>query len=148
MFRFIELLTICALLLVQGCATSGQTTLLGLGIGSLAGGTIGALVDAGPKDRLRGQNLFCGSSIGGLLGASGAYLLHPNDSKRAEIADMASQTNALMKPKQQAIDSADHPLVVPPQVETRYVDDQVKGNTFVPGHLEFQIVQPGQWNKE
>lgn len=148
MLRFYKLIFPTTLLLVSACATNGQTTLVGMGVGTLVGGIVGALADASPKGRLRGQSMFCGSTIGGLVGAGAGYLFHPNDPKKAEMAEAASQANALINPKAKPPQTIDHPLVVPPQVETRYVDDQVKGNTFVPGHLEFQMIQPGQWNKE
>lgn len=148
MFRNPITVSFIFLLVLSGCATSGQTTLLGLGLGSLVGGAIGSLADAGKNGRLRAQNIFMGSSIGGAAAATSAFLLHPKDDKKEEMASFADKTNALMKPPAPLGATVDHPLLVPPRVETRYLDDQVKGNTFIPGHLEFQLVQPGQWSRE
>jgi hypothetical protein len=148
MFKMLKLMPALALIFISGCAASGQTTLLGLGVGSLVGGAVGAAMDGGPRDRLRPQNIYLGSAIGGILAATTAFLFHPDPEKKTEMADIAAKTNELMRPKKAVPEATEQPLLVPPKVETRYIDDQVKGSTFVPGHLEFQITQPSQWSRE
>ena len=39
------------------------------------------------------------------------------------------------------------PILIPPRVEARYVEDQVRGGTFIPGHVEYQIIEPAKWSK-
>jgi hypothetical protein len=148
MFKILKPLSVFTLIFISGCATSGQTTLLGLGVGSLVGGAFGAAMDGGPRARLRPQNIFMGSALGGVLAATTAFFLHPDPEKKTEMADIAAKTNELMRPKKAVPEATEQPLLVPPKVETRYIDDQVKGSTFVPGHLEFQITQPSQWSRE
>jgi hypothetical protein len=38
------------------------------------------------------------------------------------------------------------PNLVPAKVEVRFVEDQVKGNVFVPAHFEYVILEPARWS--
>lgn len=39
------------------------------------------------------------------------------------------------------------PVVIPPAVDSYFVDDQVKGGTFVPGHMEYRIKEGAKWQR-
>ena len=39
------------------------------------------------------------------------------------------------------------PTLIPAKVESRFVDDQVRGNVFVPAHVEYIIVEPARWTR-
>ncbi len=141
--RLLLVLTLC---FVPACSTTGRTTLLGMGLGLATGAAIGTAADAGPKARYRTQNVAIGSAIGSVLGAIVAFLFHPNEAQRpisgtnvpapAAISDPLTQPNGLTTP----------PIMTPPKVETHFVDDEVVGNKFIPGHFEYQIVEPPKWN--
>jgi len=144
----IKVFLLITILSISGCATSGQTTLLGLGIGTVVGGSMGALAPSGPKGRLRSRNTFIGTTIGAIVGAAIAYIVRPKEEKSTEKAELISdkKTMDLFRPKYTG--DKNEPTLLEPRVETRYIDDQVRGNVFVPGHLEYQIVEPAQWRKE
>jgi hypothetical protein len=131
---------------LAGCSTNGHSTLTGLGIGALSGASVGLAIDPGPKARYRTQNIGIGVATGAIVGAITGFLFHRNDKN-------TTQPKLLDGPS--ALDTANNPATSPlfqpeltqPKVETRFIDDQVKGSTFVPGHLEYQIVEPSKWNR-
>lgn len=131
-----------------GCASSGGTTLIGLAAGAATGGTIGAATDQSRRGRQQFQNASIGAAVGGALGAFIAFLVHPRDAKEVTEPPVPKMIPGTQIPDSAQTAPTEAPVLTPAQVETRYVDDQVRGNTFVPGHLEYQIVQPSQWSRE
>ena len=123
---------------ISGCATTKRSTLLGAGIGAATGAGAGALVHPGPAKQDRIQNIFVGAAISSLLGAGIGYLFH-DDKKEATSSSVVGASTYSGGPGD--------PQLIPAQVETHFVDDQVKGGTFVPGHFQYRIKQPTQWKK-
>jgi len=37
------------------------------------------------------------------------------------------------------------PRLIPARTEARWVPDQIRGSTFVPGHFEYVIVEGARW---
>ena len=133
-------------ILVTGCATSGQSTLAGMGVGGAFGAGVGAIADGGDNGQNRIRNVFIGATAGSLLGAGAGYLAH-DATKKAEKEAYLNGKKDGQKESQRSVDSSHDPVLLPPRVEARYVEDQVRGSTFVPGHVEYQIVEPARWSK-
>jgi hypothetical protein len=128
-----------------GCATSTKSTLFGAGVGAAAGGGIGALVDPGDKGRGRIKNAYVGAAAGAILGGAGGYLIH----ETMEAKEQASYEKGKADGRTALVNSgsgSNPPNLIPPRVEVRFVDDQTKGNTYVPAHFEYVIVEPAKWN--
>lgn len=132
--------------LVTACATSGQSTLAGMGIGAGLGGAVGAIADGGAYGQNRIRNVFIGSTAGSLLGAGTGYLTHDTIRKAKSEAYQNGKKDG-QKEVKLSTSSSREPVLIPPRVEARYVEDQVRGGTFIPGHVEYQIVEPAKWSK-
>lgn len=141
---FIPVLLIA--ILISGCATSGKTTLLGSGIGVGLGAGVGAIANGGPSGRNKIRNVFIGATAGSLLGAGAGYLAQELIEKREQDAFDKGKKEG-QKPIANYNGEPGQPVLVPPRVEGRYVEDQVRGNTFVPAHFEYQIVEPARWSR-
>lgn len=132
--------------LVQGCASSGKSTLTGMGVGAGLGAGIGAIADPGPKGEGRIRNVFIGATAGSLVGAGAGYLTHGMVEKHEKEAYEKGKKDGEKTP-QTYVGSTGEPQLLPPRIETRFVDDQVRGSTFIPAHFEYLIVEPARWNK-
>lgn len=130
---------------LAGCATSSKSVLLGAGSGAAAGAGIGALVDPGPNGRGRIKNAYIGAAAGAVLGGAAGYLLHETTEARESAAFEKGKSDGLVRAAQ-ANSNGQPPNLIPPKVEVRFVDDQVKGNTFVPAHFEYLILEPARWS--
>ncbi|MBI3556390.1 MAG: hypothetical protein HY074_09025 [Deltaproteobacteria bacterium] len=137
---------IAILALAPGCATSGRSTLLGAGAGAGLGAGIGAMVDPGPKGEGRIRNVFIGAAAGSLVGAGAAYLAHEEVMDR-EKASYEKGKKDSEKPSTASSAPTGAPVLLPPRVESRFVDEQVRGNVYVPAHFEYVIVEPARWSK-
>ncbi len=129
---------------LQGCASTGRATLLGAGVGAAAGSGVGLLADPGRKGQHRARNVIVGGALGGLLGAGVGYVTQ-------ELVERG-QNEAYAKGKEErqtngAAPTTGTPVLIPPRVESRFVDDVVRGSTFVPAHVEYQIVEPARWSR-
>lgn len=141
--RFLHcLLAFC----LSGCATPGGTTFLGTMVGSVVGASVGALADGGPKGRGRTRNIFIGATIGAAIGATTGFFTEPKTDRKnpapfETLKEPRTDLTAILPN-----DSAP-PILVPPRVDSYFVDDQIRGNVFVPGHMEYQIKEPARWTK-
>lgn len=104
-----------AVVLCTACACAGKTK----APSADPSGTISALTDPGPKGRGRIRAVYVGSL--------------PEVEPPAQKAQAA--TNA----------STSKPVLVPARVEARFVDDEVRGNVFIPAHFEFVLVEPAHF---
>lgn len=133
--------------LAQACATSGSSTLTGSAIGAGFGAGVGALADPGDKGRNRIRNVFIGATAGSLVGAGTGLLAHnvveDNEKDAFEKGKSVGQKNA----SQASANGPTQPTLLPPRIESRFVDDSVRGNVFVPAHFEYVIVEPARWSR-
>ncbi len=134
-------------LVLNGCASSGKSTLMGAGVGAGLGAGIGALVDPGPKGEGRIRNVFIGAAAGSLLGAGTGYLAHGAIEGKEKDAYEKGKKDGKKSPSDYVGGAAGEPTLLPPRVEARFVDEQVRGNIFVPAHFEYVIVEPARWSK-
>lgn len=131
---------------VSGCATSGKSTLLGTGIGAGVGAGIGAMVDPGPKGEGRIRNVFIGAAAGSLIGAGTGYFTHELiEGREKEAYERGKKDSAKSQAAGGGAPGA--PVLLPPRVESRFIDEQVRGNVFVPAHFEYVIVEPARWSR-
>ena len=135
------------LVILTSCATGGKSTLLGAGVGTGVGAGIGAMVDPGPGAEGRIRNVFIGATAGSLIGAGAGYLAH----KGIEDRESAAYEKGKKESSKSAQASTDGvpgaPVLLPPRVESRFVDEQIRGNVFVPAHFEYMIVEPARWSR-
>jgi hypothetical protein len=130
---------------ISGCATSGRSTLLGAGAGAGLGAGIGAMVDPGPKGEGRIRNVFIGATAGSLIGVGTGYLAHEELGDRDKAAYEKGKREA---EKSNAVPAGGGaPVLLPARVESRFVDEQVRGSIYVPAHFEYVIVEPARWSK-
>ena len=138
-------LTATALLHLTACASSTKSTLFGAGAGAAAGGAIGALIDPGPKGQGRIKNAYVGAAAGAVLGGAAGFLVHDSIEARESAAREKAKSEGMLKAVQSGANGAP-PNLVPAKVEIRFVEDQVKGNVFVPAHFEYVILEPARWS--
>lgn len=142
----IAVLSFVFLALVSGCSTSGRSAFFGAGLGSLAGAGVGALADPGPKGRGRIRNVFIGAAAGSLAGAGAGLLIHEMGENKEKAGYEKAKSENDKKASQYAAASGE-PVLIPARVESIFVDDQVRGTTFVPAHFEYRIVEPAKWQR-
>ena len=135
-----------AFMYLSACATGGKSTLLGTGVGAGVGAGIGALADPGPKGEGRIRNVFIGAAAGSLIGAGAGYLGHELVESKEKAAYEKGKKDS--EKSQSVSDSGSAaPVLLPPRVESRFVEEQVRGNVFVPAHFEYVIVEPARWSR-
>lgn len=130
---------------LTACATSTKSILLGAGSGAAAGGAIGALVDPGPRGQGRIKNAFVGAAAGAALGGAAGMLIHDSIDAKESAAREKGKSDGMLKAIQGGANGAP-PNLVPAKVEVRFVEDQIKGNVFVPAHFEYVILEPARWS--
>ena len=145
MKRYLILIPLGLSLLTTGCASTGKATLLGAGIGTAVGAGAGLAAYSGKKGQFTARNVIVGGALGGLLGAGAGFVAQAMVEKgeregyekgKAESGKSNGVTANLGKP-----------TLIPAKVESRFVDDQVRGNVFVPAHVEYIIVEPARWTR-
>lgn len=134
-------------LMAGGCATSGRSTLFGAGAGAGIGAGIGAMVNPGPKGEGRIRNVFIGAAAGSLIGAGTGYLAHGGIENKEKEAFEKGKKEGRKVPSDYMGGAPGEPTLLPPRVEARFVDEQVRGNIYVPAHFEYVIVEPARWSK-
>lgn len=146
MVRILKVLSALAITLeLTACASSMKSTLLGAGTGAAAGGAIGALVDPGPRGQGRIKNAYVGAAAGAVLGGAAGFLVHDSIEARESAAREKGKSDGMLKAVQSGANGTP-PNLVPAKVEVRFVEDQVKGNIFVPAHFEYVILEPARWS--
>ncbi len=133
--------------LAAGCATSGKSTLLGTGVGAGVGAGIGAMVHPGPKGEGRIRNVFIGAAAGSLIGAGAGYLAHGAIEDREQGAYEKGKAELARVQAAAAGTTPGAPTLLPPRIEARFVDEQIRGNSFIPAHFEYVIVEPARWSR-
>ena len=138
---------VCLVIVASGCGTFTKSTLTGAGVGAAAGGIAGSLLPGDSSSKP--QNVLVGSIAGATLGALSGALIHKNmedkerDSfeKGRALGSSSSSRGHLAS----SSDNSNNKRFVPPKVERRWVDDEIKGNVLVEAHYEQVIVEEGRW---
>jgi len=143
---FSRVFSACFLIALCSCSTPFKSSMLGSGIGALAGGAVGAIANGGYHGANRPQNMALGASVGLLVGASLGYLSHQYVEGREQDLQENGKNGTSATPFYPGT-NPNEPMLNPPKIESRYVEDQVRGNVYVPAHWEYQIVEPAKWSK-
>lgn len=133
---------------MQGCSTTSGSIATGAGFGGAMGAGVGALADAGPGGEHRFRNVVIGTAGGALLGAGAGYAIDRHEHDVAEDAKKAGakERDEEWQKRNEASQSGGSPELIPAKTEARWVPDQVKGSTFVPGHFEYFILENAHWS--
>lgn len=143
---FIALLFLPPLVMSSGCATTGRS----VGAGSVAGGVmgagIGAIADPGPGGENRIRNVLIGTAAGSLVGAGAGFMIdrHIKD-ERQESYSKGKRDAEEASSRKASSSSGNQPRLSPAQTEAKWVPDQVRGSTFIPGHFEYVIIEGAHW---
>lgn len=131
-----------------GCSSTGGSLATGAGIGSLAGAGVGAVADPGPNGSNRFRNVVIGTAGGALVGAGTAYAIDRSNRDSVEDGKRQGRKDAEDEWSKRTASSSQSgsPELLPPKTEAKWIPDQVRGSTFVPGHFEYQIVAPARWD--
>jgi len=103
------------------------------------------MVNPGPKGEGRIRNVFIGAAAGSLLGAGIGNLAHEGIEGREMSAYEKGKKEGNQAQASSGTDGA--PVLLPPRVEARFVDEQVRGSVYIPAHFEYVIVEPARWSK-
>ncbi|PWU15001.1 MAG: hypothetical protein C5B49_12365 [Bdellovibrio sp.] len=121
---------ISLLLLLNGCATTTKSTLLGAAIGGAAGGMVGQAESRNSQGTAIG--LAIGAGVGGLIG----YLAHKGKgSKEATPATPFSDGDLL-------------PSLTKPKIRSIVVPDTIEGNKYIKSHRVFILEDAGSWSRD
>jgi YMGG-like Gly-zipper len=133
-------------LLLSSCATVGKSTVLGAAIGSVVGGSIGALASqhSDPADRTTG--VLLGAGFGGVIGGLIGHESYKEQAKKDQLKGFDGNSPG-MEIFANGADKDKRPTLRPAQVKVRYVEDAIKEGVFVPAHFEYEISEPARWEK-
>jgi len=135
-------------LMLSACASAGNSALLGASLGLSAGTATGLMSYGGREGQFTARNAIVGGALGGLIGAGLGYLTHELMQK--------SEKDGLDKGKEVAAKTPvisniganlSKPVLIPAKVESRFVDEAVRGGVFVPAHIEYIIIEPARWSR-
>lgn len=140
-------LSTATLLFVSACATTGGSAGAGAAAGGLLGAGVGAIADPGKNGENRLRNVIIGTAAGGVLGAGTGFALGQHArNERQEAYERGKEAGAKETGASQAFASGTAPQLIPPRTEARWIPDQVRGGTFVPGHFEYVIIEGARWS--
>lgn len=135
-----------ALLFMSACATTGGSVGAGAASGGLVGAGVGAIADPGSQGQNRIRNIVIGTAAGGVVGAGAGFMMdrHVKD-ERQEAFERGKKDGAREAPSSTRSPGAS-PQLMPAKTEARWIPDQVRGSTFVPGHFEYIIIENARWS--
>ena len=138
-----------AIILSTGCSTTGKS----IGAGALSGGVlgagVGALADPGNAGENRFRNVVIGTAVGSAVGAGTGFMADQYaknekvDAYEKGKKDAEEAVNARLKSSQ-----SKQPRLLPAKTEAHWVNDSIRSNVFIPGHFEYQIIEPARWTTE
>lgn len=131
---------------LQSCVTPEGSVGAGAGTGAATGGLGGYAISQGASPGERNRQAAIGAGAGAVVGGIGGYLLH-NELKDREQRSYEQGLKESKKTTSVPIDPPSPPTLVPAQTDAIWVDDQVRGNTFIPGHYEYRIRERARWEK-
>jgi hypothetical protein len=127
-------------ILCNGCSTPGKSAGEGALIGGGAGLAAGAIAGGGHF-----RNIVIGTAIGGAVGAGAGYLIGNSIQDQKEAAYAQGKTDAKTQAQENEATPSQQPKLIPAKTEAHWVSDQVHGETFIPGHFEYRILQKAHW---
>lgn len=148
--KWIKLYAFFLILINTGCATLAGSLGAAAGTGAILGAGAGLLQYPGRKGEYRLKNILVGSALGALTGGGIGYLEHNYFKTKEEEAYERGKEDAQPKPKEVSSNSESmgQPQLLPPKTESHWIPDQIRGNTFIPGHFEYVIIQGAHWGEK
>jgi len=131
---------------LSGCASLEKSRLAGAAIGSVAGGSLGAITSHNSSGGTRPEAVLVGAAIGGLFGALIGNETHKANQKKSAL-DSFNANSTRVEIFGGGADGGKAPRLKPAQVKVRHVEDQIKDGKFIPAHFEYEISEPAQWQK-
>lgn len=133
-------------LIPLGCATTGHSVGAGGIAGGVVGAGIGAIADPGPGGENRIRNVLIGTAAGSLVGAGAGFMIdrHVKD-QRQEAYDKGKKESEEAFSRKGTSAGGNQPHLSPAKTEAKWIPDQVRGSTFVPGHFEYVIIEGAHW---
>ncbi|MDZ4676312.1 MAG: hypothetical protein SGI74_02290 [Oligoflexia bacterium] len=132
---------------ISGCSTIGKSTATGAGVGGLAGGIAGSFIPGDESSKPR--NVIIGAAAGATIGALSGALIHKSmeDKEREAFAkgQVAGKSSSSRGTTVASGNSSGSRKYVPPKIERRWVEDEIRGNVLVEAHYEQVIVEEGHW---
>lgn len=122
--------------LVTGCSTLKDSTLLGVGIGSVVGAGVGAAAGSPRRDDNRGA--VAGAAVGAALGGLMGYLDYRERAKKEALRIGAEFGSS----------NSESPLLTKPKVLRVWVPEKVEGDKYISGHWMYVIERPSVWSKD
>ena len=140
-------ISIFLLFSLQACSTTQKSIALGAGVGSAAGAGVGAVADPGPKGKYRLRNVVIGTAVGAVAGAGVGYALdrYSHDEREDAKREGKKESEEEQNKRLDASSSGGSPQLIAPKTEAKWIPDQVRGSTFVPGHFEYIIISQAHW---
>lgn len=111
------------------CATSKESTWLGVGIGSVIGASIGATI--GAHHGTPGEGAALGAAAFGALGGVAGYHEHKRQSEKERSLGQMSIPQS--------------PAMTMPQVRRVWVPDQIEDGRYIQGHFIYVIDKQSTW---
>jgi hypothetical protein len=144
--KTLSTLAVCVFF-IQGCSTTQSSIATGAGVGGLAGGGVGAIADPGPNGNNRFRNVVIGTAAGALVGAGVGYAINRSNHDATEDGKQQGKKEAEdeQNKRNQSSAAGGAPELIPPKTEAKWIPDQVKSSTFIPGHFEYSIITPARW---
>ena len=141
-------LLILGLILVAGCASTGKSVATGAVLGGAMGSGVGALADPGKGGAHRLRNVVIGTAVVSAVGVGAGFALdHVAQDERKESYAQGKKDAEASAEGHAASVSGNPPKLTPARTEARWVPDQVRGTTFIPGHFEYMIIETARWER-
>jgi uncharacterized protein YcfJ len=145
-FKFLVFsIAVCGL--ISGCSSLGKSTTAGAGVGATAGGLIGNMVPG--DDSSRPSHIIIGAATGAAIGALSGALIHKSMEESERDGFDKGKTEAAKNFGRGTLASSGtgsgNRRYVPPKIERRYIEDEIRGNVLVEAHYEQVIVEEGHW---
>ena len=138
-----SLLSLAAL---QSCVTPGGSIAAGAGSGAALGGVGGYAISQGASPGERNRQAAIGAGAGAVLGGITGYMVH-NELKDRDQKSYEQGAKEAKKNSAVPVDPPRPPMLVPAQTDAIWIDDQVRGTKYIPGHYEYQIREKARWVK-
>ena len=139
--------SLLSFLAIQSCVTPGSSVTAGAGTGAALGGLGGYAVSQGASPGERNRQAAIGAGAGAVLGGITGYVIH-NELKDRDQKAYEQGVKEGKKTTAVPVDPPSPPMLVPAQTDAVWIDDQVRGSTYTPGHYEYRIREKAHWVKQ
>ena len=131
-----KVISVIFALAMSGCSTLKESTLLGVGVGSVIGAGVGAAAGSPRGNENRGA--MTGAAVGAALGGLMGFLDHKERAKK-EALKIGSGHGA---------SNSEAPFLTKPKVQRVWVPEKIEGDKYISGHWMYVIERPSVWSKD